>query len=352
MADNQFSVRVPNALEALMAGEQGYTGMSNLMTDRAQSEARRLAAQDFASGNTQGALSRLIASGDNKTLQALVQQQAAQGGVFGTPIYGTDDSGNTRIGTFDKSGRFRPIDTPGFTPSPGIKTIDTPQGVNVVNSKSGRPIGDIPQGPPPVGQPQGGVPSQAPLPVRPVQTQSYYPKDVKGVAAQTVEGKEEGTARADLASVRAKLPGLKVVVEQLAKIGDVATYTKAGQLLDYGRTQANLPPRAGAIARTKYIAMVDNQILPMLRDTFGAQFTQKEGESLKTTMGDPEKSPQEKRAVLEAFIEQKVRNIEALELQTSGNKNLTGPGKTITGVDVQTVPAGVVDWRTYFGASK
>jgi hypothetical protein len=144
---------------------------------------------------------------------------------------------------------------------------------------------------------------------------------------------------------------LKVVAEQLAKLGDAAAYTKAGQLMDYGRAQANLPPRAEAIARTKYIAMVDNQVLPLLRETFGAQFTQKEGESLKTTLGDPEKSPQEKRAVLEAFIEQKVRNIEALELQLrgGGNKNLTGPDRTITGVSAQTVPPGVVDWRTYFG---
>jgi hypothetical protein len=97
--------------------------------------------------------------------------------------------------------------------------------------------------------------------------------------------------------------------------------------------------------------MVDNQILPLLRETFGAQFTLQEGQSLKTTLGDPEKSPQEKRAVLEAFIEQKVRNIEALELQLrgGGNKNLTGPDRAVTGVSAQTVPSGVVDWRTYFG---
>ena len=63
------------------------------------------------------------------------------------------------------------------------------------------------------------------------------------------------------------------------------------------------------------MAMVDNQVLPMLRDTFGAQFTVKEGETLRATLGDPDKTPAEKKAVLEAFIEQKIRNIEATAKQ-------------------------------------
>jgi hypothetical protein len=70
-------------------------------------------------------------------------------------------------------------------------------------------------------------------------------------------------------------------------------------------------PRESAVARTKYIAIVDNQILPLLRDTFGSQFTEREGASLKVTMGDPNLSPTQKQAVLKTFIEQKQRDIEA-----------------------------------------
>jgi hypothetical protein len=355
---NPFEVRVPNALEALMAGDQGYKGMSDIMTERAQSEARKLAAQDFQSGNPQSAIARLLGAGDHKSVNALVQHQAAASGVHGTPIMLQKPDGSYGVGAIGKDGRPNIIDFgPGMSPTVPAKSVDTGTGTYII---PGRVTGGQPGAQPqPSAQPQqpalGGQPSEAPssqasLPVRSVPTQSYYPKDVAGEASQKVYGREEGEAKANLASMRAKLPGLKVVTEQLGRIGDVAAYTKAGQLLDYGRSQANLPPRPEAIARTKYIAMVDNQVLPLLRETFGAQFTQKEGESLKTTLGDPEKSPQEKRAVLEAFIEQKVRNIEALQMQTGGgNKNLTGPGKTITGVDVQTVPAGVTDWRTYFG---
>ena len=40
----------------------------------------------------------------------------------------------------------------------------------------------------------------------------------------------------------------------------------------------------------------------MLRQTFGAAFTVKEGESLKATLGDPNKSPAEKQTALDSFI--------------------------------------------------
>jgi hypothetical protein len=340
---NPFQVNVPNALQILMTGAESYG-------DAQTGVGRRRASELFSSGDARGAMAELMAGGDNKMLQALVQHQTAASGVHGTPIMLQRPDGSFGVGAIGKDGAPRIIDFgPGMSPTVPAKSVDTGTGTHII---PGRVTGGGQPGAQPVqsASPIGGTGVQAPLPVRAVPTQSYYPKDVAGEASQKVVGKEDGEAKANLAVMRGKLPGLKVVVEQLGKIGDVAAYTKAGQLLDYGRSQANLPPRPEAIARTKYIAMVDNQILPLLRETFGAQFTVKEGESLRTTLGDPEKSPQEKRAVLNAFIEQKARNIEALELQVGGgNKNLTGPGKTITGVDVQPVPSNVVDWRTYFG---
>ena len=57
--------------------------------------------------------------------------------------------------------------------------------------------------------------------------------------------------------------------------------------------------------------------MPLLRDTFGAQFTEREGESLKATLGSPNVSPKEKDAVLRSFIKQKKRNIQDLRRQTN-----------------------------------
>lgn len=136
-------------------------------------------------------------------------------------------------------------------------------------------------------------------------------------AGDAALAKGQGTALAEdvalLDNLKSKLPGLKQVVTELENLADDATYTGTGQAVDWTMKQFGLPPRDSAVARTKYTAMVDNQVLPMLRDTFGAQFTVAEGETLRSTLGDPDKSPSEKKAVLRAFIEQKVRNIQALE---------------------------------------
>lgn len=113
----------------------------------------------------------------------------------------------------------------------------------------------------------------------------------------------------------ASMPQLEQTVRQLSDLGKVATYTKAGQLVDVVRRETGQEPRESAIARKEYISLVDNQILPLLRQTFGAQFTQKEGESLKVTLGDPNATPEEKDAVLRSFIEQKKATIETMQRQ-------------------------------------
>lgn len=148
------------------------------------------------------------------------------------------------------------------------------------------------------------------------QVVNTVPIDNAGKAADTAAGKLQGEALAAYKSMSAKLPGLEQVVSQLDQLANEATYTTAGQLLDAGRKELGMAPRDAAVARTKYIATVSNQILPLLRDTFGAQFTAREGDTLVATLGDPDKSPPEKQAVLKAFIEQKKRDIEALARQT------------------------------------
>lgn len=305
---NPFSVNVPSLSEAITSGEQGYSAIRQLMMGREQDAARKAAQEDLMNGDTRSALARLLGANDPKSAAVLSAYQTAQQagqGVYGTPIYGTNERGETVLGAIGKQGQFQLLDTGGITPTPGVRMIDTGTGFVPVQSRTGQPVQGGTYQP---GQAQPGVPQP--------QT-GFIPKDVAGEARQKVVGKEEGEVQANLAAMRGKLPGLLEVVKKLGEIGDQATYTSAGQLLDYGRTQAGMDPRKSAIARTTYIAMVDNQVLPLLRETFGAQFTQKEGESLKTTLGDPNKTPQEKRAVLDAFIQQKVRNVASLEQQLS-----------------------------------
>jgi hypothetical protein len=156
-----------------------------------------------------------------------------------------------------------------------------------------------------------------PNPAAPGETVRTIPKNIVGEKVAEKTGAAIGEAQASLAGMRSKMPGLEVVVRQLDQLSEKATYTTAGKGVDFVRREMGAEPRESAVARKQYISMVDNQILPLLRETFGAQFTQKEGESLKATLGDPDASPKEKQAVLKAFIEQKRRNIEAVAAEGS-----------------------------------
>ena len=122
-------------------------------------------------------------------------------------------------------------------------------------------------------------------------------------------GKVRGEKAALLQSFSSKLPQLFETVNKLSKLGETATYTLTGRGINSVARQLGMDVSQGAINRKEYIATIDNEILPLLRDTFGSQFTQKEGESLKDTLGDPNSSPEEKEAILNSFIETKIRNL-------------------------------------------
>lgn len=154
---------------------------------------------------------------------------------------------------------------------------------------------------------------------------AQYQQFVQGKNAAEKAGTLEGEAAESLKSMQSKMPGLRKVVSELSGLAKEATYTVGGQVIDRAMREAGMEPRPAALARARYISMIDNQILPLLRDTFGAQFTQKEGETLRNTLGNPDLSPAEKQQVLEAFIQQKQRDIEALQTRFGAQTRSQSP---------------------------
>jgi len=144
-------------------------------------------------------------------------------------------------------------------------------------------------------------------------------------AKQAEEGKRLGEAGGTLDFLEANMPKLQEVTNRLGELSDKATYTMAGRGMDTLSRELGRPADEGAVARAEYIATVDNEVLPLLRDTFGAAFTVKEGESLRATLGDANKSPQEKKAVLNAFINQKKSQVQALQRQTGRPQQQQNP---------------------------
>jgi hypothetical protein len=120
---------------------------------------------------------------------------------------------------------------------------------------------------------------------------------LKPEIARATESAKSGEERtSELNERMAVMPQLDATVDKLGKLGDKATFSLGGRAIGEIARQINAP-RESDVARTEYQSLIDNQILPLLRQTFGAQFTQKEGESLKSTLGDINKSPEEKKAV-------------------------------------------------------
>lgn len=129
-------------------------------------------------------------------------------------------------------------------------------------------------------------------------------------------GKEMGVAEAKLNAMESSMPTLENVTGRLSKLGKIATYTQAGQVRDTALRELGMDIPDAAVARTEYISTVDNEVLPLMRQTFGAAFTAEEGNRLRVTLGDPDKTPDEKDAVLRSFISAKKGEIDSLKRQT------------------------------------
>ena len=172
----------------------------------------------------------------------------------------------------------------------------------------------------------GGFTRVSPLTqqITPVMEKTLAPgerPDIRGQqAAASARGAQRGTSLGEdealLESIEAQQPALKTVVSDLRELSKDATYTYAGQLADWVVRQSGLGATQGAVDRAEYMATVDNELLPLLRQTFGAQFTVKEGEWLRATLGDPNASPEEKNSQLDAFIKAKLSRISALKRRT------------------------------------
>jgi hypothetical protein len=125
--------------------------------------------------------------------------------------------------------------------------------------------------------------------------------------------KDRGETLSELQLAKATLPGLTAVVTQLKELAPIATSTIGGNVFDFASKEIGFGSTDGADAKAKFIAIISNQVLPLLKPTFGGAFSIEEGNALRATLGDPDASPDQKVEQLNAFIEGKVREIENKE---------------------------------------
>lgn len=162
----------------------------------------------------------------------------------------------------------------------------------------------------------------------------FKPRIAKALQLAKIEAKAQGEALTDLKTMESALPILKESVAELRELAQIATSTIGGKIFDTAVKQTGFGSTKGATARAKFIAIINNQVLPLLKPTFGAAFTVSEGEALKATMGDPDATPEEKMAQLDAFLEQKERDVRT---KTSEVESFTGeaPAAQVINFDAQ-----------------
>jgi hypothetical protein len=218
---NPFYINPPNPLEALMLGAQGYEGAQKRGRESDLLEARRQAGELAASGDYKGALGASFRGGDIQganVLASLMEKQFGRSAdantVFGTPIYGKTADGKEGIGTFDKGGNFRLIDTKGFQVTPGIKTIDTGTGTLIVGARSGAPVGPTQQMQGPAGQGQVTPSMTSPTPIA-QQPTGFIPKNTAAAKADEVYGTKTGEAQVNLPTIMRSANQALKTVEQL-----------------------------------------------------------------------------------------------------------------------------------------
>jgi hypothetical protein len=151
----------------------------------------------------------------------------------------------------------------------------------------------------------------------------FKPQIAKAVKLAEKAAIEKGDVLTDLARMEASLPGIKEATNELIELSSIATSTLGGRAFDFAVKESGFGSTKGADARAKLIAIVDNQVLPLLKETFGAAFTVQEGENLKASLVDPNASPAQKREQLSAFLAQKERNIRTKQSQLNQDSNST-----------------------------
>lgn len=124
-------------------------------------------------------------------------------------------------------------------------------------------------------------------------------------------GKEYAEDVNQLRNLESNLPALQQMVGELKGLAKEGTYTRAGKLFDVAQTQLFGRATKGDVASSTYETKVNQNLLPLLKQTFGAAFTEKDREALQKTLGDPNAHPTIKAQALDSFIQNKVREIES-----------------------------------------
>lgn len=120
-------------------------------------------------------------------------------------------------------------------------------------------------------------------------------------AFQAEEGKKKAQYKQEYENQQALFDNAQQITNELRYLADEATYSPFGRFLD-GIAHIFGSGTPGSVAKEKYQQTINNELIPKLKQYLGGQFTEKEGEMLRQTLGDVNATPAEKKAAIDAFM--------------------------------------------------
>lgn len=153
------------------------------------------------------------------------------------------------------------------------------------------------------------------------------PMIAEAKAKAGVVGKDRGEDIVKLDFLDANMPNIETTVEKLNELNKIATYTTGGLMVDAGFRQMGWKVPEGATARAQAKSLIDTTILPLLKPTFGAAFTENEGNKLLDTWGDQNASPEEKEMALQGMMMSVRLQGETLRRKLDKKKTKAGDAK-------------------------
>mgnify|MGYP003632285547 CR=1 FL=1 len=157
---------------------------------------------------------------------------------------------------------------------------------------------------------------------------TYAPRLAADIEAAKTTAENEGKTFSALNKAEAGLPAIRDLVSNLKGLSEVASSTLGKRAFDTVVRELGFGSTEGGTARAKYIAVVANTLLPLLRETFGGAFSVEEGNRLLATLGSPNLDARARNAELDAFLEAKISQLKGLKSQAeiinTGN-NATPP---------------------------
>lgn len=145
-------------------------------------------------------------------------------------------------------------------------------------------------------------------------TPAQRPETMAAQETAKVTGKAIGEEEVAVTKAKTRMPEVMSTVDRLHELSQKADFSLKDRGVNFMREQVlGKEATEGSLAATEYRRVVEMELLPSLSDIFKGPISDSERESVMAMLGNPNDTPEQKRAALKSYIEKKKQQIESKE---------------------------------------